>query len=586
MVDITTTENRDTTSSPPNRHFANYNITSDINYDERPRDYESFDCYGSSEHYNIPRRNRNLEHGESSTMFDNFPLPIRNPRYGRSSRLYDDIPLPIKNPRNGKSSKHDKSHKDKKKPKSGKSLEPDLPLISELLENIHRHPSSTQARILLMQHYALCGWHDEAKDEAGRILMYDPFAIEAQKFLDDLSKVSSSKVKTGKKYEGKEAKTRRPDPVSEENARDAARTQHQRAQAQEWRPKLVPITSQAASLRELEGGYISLAKDADLLLNDMKLLKELNGPDCEDQMLDLVEIAKGQVSSLLRPKPLESVRAVAEQIKAENRSKTQSALDVAVKDLEHLARWLRKTGDTTKSPDKNEGKFVDNDEQGGIREALIKRVKALKALLPQPLQHLADLAIMHAEHEFLHRDYVNDETMSFDPVSDIPRANFWSSEDGYAWDMEELAGAIQSGKGVMRNPLSKNMFSKADIVAILQHPFGKNLQALQVEQSKLKQGVRPQTVRKLDTLAKALLSDQSEDGKSSRLAIEIFVSYLLTLPSIEQKAVEELKVPARDSHTGMAFDTTIGEAVNDVQGNRVCSHKTGDFLAQAVLYLK
>lgn len=58
---------------------------------------------------------------------------------------------------------------------------------------------------------------------------------------------------------------------------------------------------------------------------------------------------------------------------------------------------------------------------------------------------------MHAEHEILHRKYINDETMSFDAISEIPRANFWTSEDGYAWDMEELAAAITSGKGVERN---------------------------------------------------------------------------------------------------------------------------------------
>ena len=213
-------------------------------------------------------------------------------------------------------------------------------------------------------------------------------------------------------------------------------------------------------------------------------------------------------------------------------------------------------------------------------------VEALKALLPKDLQPLADLAMMHAEREFLHRTYVNDETMTFDAVSDIPRANIWSSEDGYAWDMEELASAIRSGKGVMKNPLSKRMFTRADIRMIIQHPLGKGLQALQVGQSKLKRSVRPQTIDELDKVAKVLQVDKSEDGKPSHLALEAFVSYLETLPSGEHKAIDDLQVPAKDSHTVMEFDTSIREAVRDVQRNRVCSHKTGDFLAQAVKYLK
>ncbi len=231
------------------------------------------------------------------------------------------------------------------------------------------------------------------------------------------------------------------------------------------------------------------------------------------------------------------------------------------------------------------GKSTGNDDQDRIREALVKRVKTLKALLPKDLQPIAGLAMMHAEHEVLHRKYIKDETMSFDAVSDIPRSNFWTSEDRYAWDMEELARAITSGKGVMRNPLSKQMFTRADIRAIIQHPLGKGLQALRVEQSKLKRGVRPQTIDEIDRLAKVLLVDMSEDGKPSHLAVEVFVSYLETLPSGEQEAIDNLKVPATDSHTGMAFDATIGEAVKDVEGNRMCSHKAGDLLAQAVKYL-
>lgn len=107
-----------------------------------------------------------------------------------------------------------------------------------------------------------------------------------------------------------------------------------------------------------------------------------------------------------------------------------------------------------------------------------------------------------------------------------------------------------------------------------------------MEQSKLKRGVRPQTIDELDRLAKMLLLDVSEDGKPSHLAIDAFASYLETVPSGEEEAVDDLKVPATDSHTGMAFDTTVGGTVKDVEWNSICSHKAGDLLAQAVKFLK
>lgn len=107
-----------------------------------------------------------------------------------------------------------------------------------------------------------------------------------------------------------------------------------------------------------------------------------------------------------------------------------------------------------------------------------------------------------------------------------------------------------------------------------------------MEQSKLKRGVRSQTIDELDRLAKVLLVDVSEDGKPSHVSIDALVSYLETLPSEEEEAIDDLKVPATDSHTGIAFDTTIGGAVKDVEGNRICSHKAGDLLVQAVKFLK
>ena len=457
--------------------------------------------------------------------------------------------------------------------------EPDLALMSELLEHIERSPQAPEPHILLMHHYALCGWYEEAKEEARIALQIDSTAKAARTYLEDLSNGSlGQSIGEGSTKPARNTFKPKAKPKDTKTSREKS--------AGTWRPSLFPIVSAEAACQELEKGYVALLENAKLCLSEMNTLRSLHMTDCEDQISDLEALTHGRVSSVVMVKPLEGVRVVAEAIVAASTDGSGKGVDLAFKDLENLARWLKDSGDLAKGSVKGKGKSTGNDYQDGLRDALVQRVKALKALLPKDLHATADAAMMHAEHEILQHKYVNDETMAFDAVSDIPRATFWSSEDGYAWDMEELVRAITSGKGVMRNPLSKQMFTKTDIRAIIQHPLGKGLQALQVEQSKLKEGVRPQTVDELNTLANIILADNTEDRKPSHLALETFVSYLETLPSGEQQAIENLKVPAKDSHTGIAFDMTIGEAVKDVQGNRVCSHKAGDLLAQAVKYLR
>lgn len=138
----------------------------------------------------------------------------------------------------------------------------------------------------------------------------------------------------------------------------------------------------------------------------------------------------------------------------------------------------------------------------------------------------------------------------------------------------------------MRNPLSRQMFTTQDIHMIVQHPLGKRLAAMQVEQGKLSKGVRPKTIEELEKMSAVLLADMSLDQMESRHVVDGFLGYVATLPESEQQALDRLRVPAKDSHTGQAFDTSIGEAVRDAKANRVCIHKTGDFLQQAARYLK
>lgn len=55
----------------------------------------------------------------------------------------------------------------------------------------------------------------------------------------------------------------------------------------------------------------------------------------------------------------------------------------------------------------------------------------------------------------------------------------------------------------------------------------------------------------------------SEDQILNRVAVEAFAVYVAKLAEQEQKAIDELKVPAKDSHTRMKLDTRISEAVRE-----------------------
>ena len=163
---------------------------------------------------------------------------------------------------------------------------------------------------------------------------------------------------------------------------------------------------------------------------------------------------------------------------------------------------------------------------------------------------------------------------------------FWTSEDGYAWNMSELVQAIKANKGAMRNPLSRENFTVADVEAVVRHSVGKELAALQIEQSKLRKGVRQETISRLQAMAKVLLEDDTENSHLSHDAVDNFLSYVATLPANERATIDKLRVPAKDSHTGQPFDDTIGDAVRDAKGNRLCFHKAGDVLKQAAEFLK
>ncbi|KAF2179077.1 hypothetical protein K469DRAFT_731332 [Zopfia rhizophila CBS 207.26] len=442
------------------------------------------------------------------------------------------------------------------------SGEPDMVLVGELFEEISRHPPAIQARKLLVEHYISTGWLDAAQDNAKELKRLVPKDSDVKGYLTILAKKPEPPAPTAEAASaGSSTSTPTPTPAP--------------VKRKSVQPPVQLPTNLESAKQDLSQGYKNLRVKAKSLLTDLlhlQALQKKNGLPTPKNITKVEAIAEGRnANTVVKAHAPGSARSVARLIQAE----PEKSIDLSINDLEDMMKWLRAPHGKPSG--------MDND---AVREALVKRVRALESALPDDLKILPDVALMHIEHEYLEKTYVNDETMLGDPAKEIPRKNFLVTEDNYAWDMEELTQAITSNGGVMRNPLSRQMFTPRDIRGIVLHPQGKQLAALQIEQHEMSKGVRPDTIEHLENLGKILLEDQSSDQLPSRHAIDGFMAYCATLPEVEQKALDGLKCPAKDSHTGQSYDFTIGEAVRDAKGNRVCFHKTGDFIKQAAAYLR
>ena len=282
----------------------------------------------------------------------------------------------------------------------------------------------------------------------------------------------------------------------------------------------------------------------------------------QDKILsNLQAIGNGNVSSAVSALQPPSVQEVAREILA-NPGKTT---ELVSEDFASVIGWVT-----------DQANDVDTEN---IRERLLKRRTLLEAALPESMQQDMAAAFRLAEREHLSKKYENTETMLGDKIEDIPTDNFFASEDNYAFDMEELAQAIEAQSGVMRNPLSRQMFSESDIKTILDHPIGRRLKPLEEEQHRQKKGVRIGTITKIDELSKIMLADMSMDGAPSRKAIDEFLAFVATLPSREQTTIKQLKIPGTDKNTGQAFDYSISESVADAKEGVTCYHKVSASMA-------
>jgi hypothetical protein len=465
------------------------------------------------------------------------------------------------------------------------SNSPDAELISALYDAIEEHPGAIEPRKVLMYHYMDCGLLDAALDAAHEMLQVDPSDSDAVACVKCLAvRPKKDRPSSGSQPRVSNTSTKKP-------AKTAKTTKNVKNVKNAWdmepaKPvnSVKPVSDASISSsgmdpvqNELFTGYSQLRERAAKLLLETRLIQKIqieHGMASVEQrhLEDLELIADGKVSAVVAVPPPCSVRALARVMDADS----ENAMRIATEDLVNVTRWLRSTAVRSGN--------LDSDE---LRAVIIRRVSALRAALPQALQNAATEALMHLEHEELGRSYFNSETMYGEDVKDIPRSNFWVSEDGYAWDMDELVQAIKAGNGVMRNPLTKLMFTPGDVRSVLQHPLGKTLGQLELAQNELlERGVRASTIQRLESLSATFLADQSLDQRESREAMDEWLAYAATLPTAEQNVLDSLRVPATDSHTGQPYDLSVSEAVQDAKANRVCLHKTGDFIGQAAKYLR
>ena len=313
----------------------------------------------------------------------------------------------------------------------------------------------------------------------------------------------------------------------------------------------------ASMEKRLEEGYTSLKLEAKLLREELQAIhssSRLPVPD-EEMLPNLLAISSGRISAVI---PMVQPLAVRETARAIMTTPNRCQ-ELIIEDFEAVVRWAGYQNPPL-NPD-------------AIRERLVKRKTLLEAALPEAMGQSSVAALRHIEREYLDKKYVNSETMLGDKVEDIPKQNFFVSEDNFAWDMDELAQAITANDGVMRNPLSKQLFSELDIRMILRHPLGQRLKPMQLQQAQLKKGIRPATIDRVGKLGRIMLADQTVDTAPSRQAMDEFQAYVATLPDSEQRTIKLLKIPAIDSTSGQPFDYTIGESVRDAIANTTCFHK-------------
>lgn len=384
----------------------------------------------------------------------------------------------------------------------------------ELYEEIERNPPAIIARKLLVEQFIAANWTDSVRasvEELYKLNGNDQQIINWHStFCDNIEVTNTSEI------------------INTDDNEDALGQNIAQTKiiglGCSVKPALLPQDKDELAVEQanLISSYQAFRSQARLLLKNMRLVQSLKIHDDLNQMdqcryNEVEALANGRIKSVLQNTETvsslptkatytpPSARAIATKMKAD----PADAFKIVMDDLEAMIPWLKTIW---------QGSTMSNEDV--LRDLILKRVRMMQSALPAVLQLHAQTAFMHLEHEQLKRIYMNADTMYGDTVAEISRERFLATEDNYAWDMEELAAAIQANKGIMRNPLSKFMFTAADIKSILQHPLGCELAALEVAQSQMRKGVRLETIKRMREMAKILLVDMDDAAKNSRNAVE------------------------------------------------------------------
>jgi hypothetical protein len=480
-----------------------------------------------------------------------------------------------------------------KKPSYGsQGLDMNAALMNDLYDSIEKNPPGIEPKRVLVEWFLAAGWMDSAKELIRELRQLCPYDEQIRRWYNENcldsrefdveeveAEVDGEAGASNGKGKGKESGSALH--LSYIKVEDPAKTRAAGRADQDF------DTTKADFERDVREFKLRSKR----LLFFMHLRqKNLNSPGLDGEIKALDGFSVGKIGSTLRTLPKHKGNAALENVlipmSGSNRpdgarvvaiklagASPSTVAKVAMDDFEGFIKW-------------NKSQPGAKQDEDSLKSLLMVRKKLIEQDIPEALRIHTDNAMMHLDREIFKKKYVNDETMYGDAIKDISRENFICTEDGYAWDMEELSAAIKANDGVMRNPLSKHMFTPSDIRCITNHPHGRLLRALQIEQSKLRKGIRPKTIEEMLKLSKAYLEDMDDEAVRSRQATDEFLAYMATLPEDEQKSLDCLKVPAKDSHTGMAFDGTIGESVRDAKANKLCFHKAGDFIKQAANHLK
>lgn len=393
------------------------------------------------------------------------------------------------------------------------SGDPDMVLIGELMEEMSRRPPAIAARKLLIEHYIAVGWIEAALDNTNELRALSWGDSDVARFLQVLEK--KPEPPSPEKITPAAPKYFAARKTNDGLVWDAKTGQYKKEAASKQNEKTPQVviadvkddldTAQQAFIT----GYQALRARSNFILKDLMHLQALQKKESivpSRNTARIQKIVNGQTDALTQ---LRTPRSTAHSM----RDNPKAAADIAIADLEEAVEWYRRLPGT------------DTDK---VRDAVVKRKAALEVALPDELKPFCGVALMHLEHEQLGRNYTNTETMYGDAVKDIPRSNFYVTEDNYAWDMDELVAAIKAGSGVLRNPLSKQMFTPTDVKGMYSHPLATPLAALAVEQREMSKGVRPETISRMEKLSSVLLEDQSADTLPSRHAVDEFLAYVAT----------------------------------------------------------